>query len=176
MGVCQAQQKIYSMYRVGHPQTTKSQLQFLRTCDTHFRLSILLNCFHLHLFATSKIYFVKSCSLYNYIYIVTYSFYLHFQTTPFLQDPWDWHFFLHLLSISTIDVGKSGSYGFVSFQPISIFLVCFSFHPNYRVLKSRGGLFYRGGGNWGTLRIPREDWGTFLNIKIRGITTSPIHP
>ena len=30
-----------------------------------------------------------------------------------------------------------------------------------RVLK--GGCS-RGGGNWGTLRIPREDWGTFGNI------------
>ena len=32
----------------------------------------------------------------------------------------------------------------------------------------RGGCS-RGGGNWGTLRIPREDWGTLG--KIRGITT-----
>ena len=23
----------------------------------------------------------------------------------------------------------------------------------------------RGGGNWGTLRIPREDWGTLGNIR-----------
>ena len=38
---------------------------------------------------------------------------------------------------------------------------------NYRVL--RGGP--RGGGNWGTLRIPREDWGTLG--KIRVITTPP---
>ena len=30
--------------------------------------------------------------------------------------------------------------------------------------------FLRGGGNWGTLRIPREDWGTLG--KIRGITKS----
>ena len=30
----------------------------------------------------------------------------------------------------------------------------------------------RGGGNWGTLRIPREDWGTLG--KIRGITTLPL--
>ncbi len=37
-----------------------------------------------------------------------------------------------------------------------------------RVLK--GGC-PRGGGNWGTLRIPREDWGTLGNI--RGITTPP---
>ena len=29
----------------------------------------------------------------------------------------------------------------------------------------------RGGGNWGTLRIPREDWGTLG--KTRGITTPP---
>ena len=28
-----------------------------------------------------------------------------------------------------------------------------------------------GGNNWGTLRIPREDWGTLG--KIRGITTPP---
>ena len=28
-----------------------------------------------------------------------------------------------------------------------------------------------GGGNWGTRRIPREDWGTLG--KIRGITESP---
>ena len=32
----------------------------------------------------------------------------------------------------------------------------------YRVLK-RG--CPRGGGNWGTLRIPREDWGTLGNIR-----------
>ena len=31
-----------------------------------------------------------------------------------------------------------------------------------RVLK--GGCS-RGGGNWGTLRIPREDWGTLENIR-----------
>ena len=37
---------------------------------------------------------------------------------------------------------------------------------SYRVLK-RG--CPRGEGNWGTLRIPREDWGTLG--KIRGITT-----
>ena len=29
----------------------------------------------------------------------------------------------------------------------------------------------QGRGNWGTLRIPREDWGTLG--KIRGITTPP---
>ena len=34
--------------------------------------------------------------------------------------------------------------------------------PNYRVLK--GGC-PRGGGNWGTVRIPREDWGTLGNIR-----------
>ena len=28
----------------------------------------------------------------------------------------------------------------------------------------KGGVF-RGGGNWGTLRIPREDWGTLENIR-----------
>ena len=28
---------------------------------------------------------------------------------------------------------------------------------------------FKGGGNWGTARIPREDWGTLG--KIRGITT-----
>ena len=27
--------------------------------------------------------------------------------------------------------------------------------------------FLRGGGNWGTLKIPREDWGTLGNIKGR---------
>ena len=31
-----------------------------------------------------------------------------------------------------------------------------------RVLKGGGP---RGGGNWGTLRIPREDWGTLGNIR-----------
>ena len=31
----------------------------------------------------------------------------------------------------------------------------------------------RGGCNWGTLRIPRGDWGTLGNISIRGITTTP---
>ena len=35
-------------------------------------------------------------------------------------------------------------------------------NANYRVLK--GGC-PRGGGNWGTLRIPREDWGTLGNIR-----------
>ena len=34
------------------------------------------------------------------------------------------------------------------------------------------GEYSRGGGNWGTLRIPREDWGTLG--KIRGITTPPL--
>ena len=24
---------------------------------------------------------------------------------------------------------------------------------------------FKGGGNWGTLRIPREDWGTLGNIR-----------
>ena len=24
---------------------------------------------------------------------------------------------------------------------------------------------FRGGGNWGTLRIPREDWGTLRNLR-----------
>ena len=33
---------------------------------------------------------------------------------------------------------------------------------NYRILKGGGP---RGGGNWGTLRIPREDWGTLGNIR-----------
>ena len=33
---------------------------------------------------------------------------------------------------------------------------------SYRVLK--GGVF-KGRGNWGTLRIPREDWGTLGNIR-----------
>ena len=28
----------------------------------------------------------------------------------------------------------------------------------------RGGVF-KGGGNWGTLRIPREDWGTLGKIR-----------
>ncbi len=34
---------------------------------------------------------------------------------------------------------------------------------NRRVPK--GGVFKGGGGNWGTLRIPREDWGTLGNIR-----------
>ena len=33
---------------------------------------------------------------------------------------------------------------------------------DYRILKGGGP---RGGGNWGTLRIPREDWGTLENIR-----------
>ena len=28
----------------------------------------------------------------------------------------------------------------------------------------KGGVF-KGGGSWGTLRIPREDWGTLGNIR-----------
>ena len=36
------------------------------------------------------------------------------------------------------------------------------FHEDCRVLK--GGVF-KGRGNWGTLRIPREDWGTLGNIR-----------
>ena len=36
------------------------------------------------------------------------------------------------------------------------------FHVNCRVPK--GGVF-KGRGNWGTLRIPREDWGTLGNIR-----------
>ena len=39
--------------------------------------------------------------------------------------------------------------------------VCFCVF--YRVLK--GGRCPRGGGKWGTLRIPREDWGTLGNIR-----------
>ena len=40
-------------------------------------------------------------------------------------------------------------------NPYRIALYC-------RVLK--GGVF-KGRGNWGTLRIPREDWGTLGNIR-----------
>ena len=29
----------------------------------------------------------------------------------------------------------------------------------------KAGRCWRGEGNWGTLRIPREDWGTLGNIK-----------
>ena len=29
----------------------------------------------------------------------------------------------------------------------------------------RGGCSRGGGGNWGTLRIPRKDWGTLGNIR-----------
>ena len=29
----------------------------------------------------------------------------------------------------------------------------------------RGGCSRGGGGNWGTLRIPREDWGTLVKIR-----------
>ena len=36
----------------------------------------------------------------------------------------------------------------------------------------RGGC-PRGGGNWGTVRIPREDWGKGTLGKIRGISTPP---
>ena len=35
-------------------------------------------------------------------------------------------------------------------------------HPNF-VGFLRG--VFKGGGNWGTLRIPREDWGTSGNIR-----------
>ena len=34
---------------------------------------------------------------------------------------------------------------------------------NCRVLKGPG--VFKGRGNWGTLRIPREDWGTLGNIR-----------
>ena len=40
-----------------------------------------------------------------------------------------------------------------------------------RVLKAGGGCS-RGRGNWGTLRIPSEDWGTLG--KMKGITTLPL--
>ena len=41
----------------------------------------------------------------------------------------------------------------------------------------RGGECSRGGGNWGTLRIPREDWGTLGNIgEDSGITTPLKNP
>ena len=40
----------------------------------------------------------------------------------------------------------------------------------YRVLKGLGGVQEKGG-NWGTLKIPREDWG--ILGKVRGITTPP---
>ena len=33
--------------------------------------------------------------------------------------------------------------------------------------------FLRGGGNWGTLRIPREDWGTLGNIRNDYVGESP---
>ena len=46
--------------------------------------------------------------------------------------------------------------------------VCMS-SLNYRVLK--GGV-PRGGGNWGTLGIPREDWGALGNIR----ETPPLGP
>ena len=53
-------------------------------------------------------------------------------------------------------MGNLGSGGPCSFRAIKgVFL------DNCRVLKG-------GGGNWGTLRIPGEDWGTLG--KIRGIT------
>ena len=45
------------------------------------------------------------------------------------------------------------------------------FHDPFFFLRSvyhcrvpKGGVF-KGGGNWGTLRIPREDWGTLGNIR-----------
>ena len=51
-------------------------------------------------------------------------------------------------------------------------LHCFGDWTNtYFVGFLRGGCS-RGGGNRGTLRIPREDWGTLGNI--RGITTHPL--
>ena len=43
---------------------------------------------------------------------------------------------------------------------------------SYMVLKEGG--CPRGGGKWGTLRIPREDWGTLGTI--RGITTPLKNP
>ena len=41
------------------------------------------------------------------------------------------------------------------------FLFKMAMHVYYRVLKGEG---LRGGGNWGTLTIPREDWGALGNI------------
>ena len=42
----------------------------------------------------------------------------------------------------------------------------------YRVLK--GGGCPRGGGNWGTLRIPREDWGTLGKGNHHPLLRNPI--
>ena len=49
--------------------------------------------------------------------------------------------------------------------------ICFGVLGDVVVGFLGGGGCSRGGGNWGTLRIPREDWGTLGNI--RGITTPP---
>ena len=46
--------------------------------------------------------------------------------------------------------------------------------PTCRVLKALRGGCSRGGGIWGTLRIPREDWGILGNI--RRITTPLKNP
>ena len=59
-------------------------------------------------------------------------------------------------SIRTNDYSKSSEM-YWSGDQLSL-VGCFS----CRVLK--GGCS-RGGGNWGTLRIPREDWGTLGNIR-----------
>ena len=49
----------------------------------------------------------------------------------------------------------------VSEESVSI-VFCWP-HLSYRVLQ--GGVFKGRGCSWGTLRIPREDWGTLGNIR-----------
>ena len=47
--------------------------------------------------------------------------------------------------------------------PMFIYVVLFSFLK--KIIGFLRGGCPRGGGNWGTLRIPREDWGTLGNIR-----------
>ena len=35
----------------------------------------------------------------------------------------------------------------------------------FSIFVGHGGGCLRGGGSWGTVRIPREDWGTLGNIR-----------
>ena len=57
---------------------------------------------------------------------------------------------------------------YIFFRHTSFFLMFFFsagfFQPRHCCRVPKGGVF-KGGGNWRTLRIPREDWGTLGNIR-----------
>ena len=64
---------------------------------------------------------------------------------------------------------ESGRFTQVSTKQSTCFIVFrgtrfFHYHDSFHCRVLKGGCS-RGGGNWGTLRIPGEDWGTLGNIR-----------